>query len=235
MDIPIYLICYNNYKYVKNMILKLQRYTDNINIIDNKSSDEDTIKYLRECEYKVHYMDVNYGHTVFLKNKSFYNSLPKFFAVSDPDLELNDKMPYNFLEVLRDATVKYNVFKAGLALDISDFDKMHQDIYDGGKNIKQRHLPYWKKRLQDDKYEIYSAPIDTTFAVYNKSNIRRGFYTAVRYAGDFTAKHIPWYVDNWIYSKEELLKSVYNNHNVKSAMKNIITKNNSVLTFDVIS
>lgn len=206
------------------MCTKLQRYTDNIHIIDNKSIDKDTIQYLKVCDYNVIYMKKNYGHMVLFNNKELYDSLPNFFALSDPDLELNDNMPYTFLETLKNATIKYDVYKAGLALDISDFDKMYQEDYYPGKSLKEIESRYWKNRIKDDKYEIYDAAIDTTFAVYNKQNKHKGFFSAVRYADDFTCKHIPWYVDNWIYSKKELTNLVYKKYVVDSHVKDIIMK-----------
>jgi alpha-acetolactate decarboxylase len=44
---------------------------------------------------------------------------------------------------------------------------------------------------------VYNAAIDTTFALYNKHYFDpSNFYCAVRVAGRFTYRHLPWYRDS---------------------------------------
>ncbi|MDD1369258.1 hypothetical protein PTB13_15150 [Bacillus sp. MHSD17] len=51
----------------------------------------------------------------------FFDLLPDFFAVTDPDLAFNEKMPDNFLEYLKQLTIELSLFKAGLIIPSSDF------------------------------------------------------------------------------------------------------------------
>ena len=50
----------------------------------------------------------------------FFKKLPKVFCVTDPDLQLNAKMPLNFTDRLLAVSEKYKMGKVGLALDIAE-------------------------------------------------------------------------------------------------------------------
>jgi hypothetical protein len=61
--VPVVVICYNNYKYVMNTVAQLEKYISktNIMILDNKSTCEDTICYLKTLPYTVFWRDENRG------------------------------------------------------------------------------------------------------------------------------------------------------------------------------
>jgi dTDP-4-dehydrorhamnose reductase len=53
--------------------------------------------------------------------------------------------------------------------------------------------------VDDAEYEIYNAEVDTTFCLINKSNYSGNWKNHIRIAGNFTAKHLPWYKKNKIF------------------------------------
>ena len=53
----------------------------------------------------------------------------------------------------------------------------------------------WQKKINDDAYELYHADVETTFALINNKYYKGNNYEGIRIAGNFTAKHLPWYVD----------------------------------------
>ena len=57
-----------------------------------------------------------------------------------------------------------------------------------------------KKKLYHSSLEVYSAAIDTTFAVYNKSNDNlcgnKKKFNSIRVAGNFTSIHLPWMIND---------------------------------------
>jgi hypothetical protein len=55
-------------------------------------------------------------------------------------------------------------------------------------------------RLPNEQYELYIADIDTTFSLINKKN---WLNPSIRIAGDFTCRHLPFYIDNGIMSIDE--------------------------------
>ena len=201
-SIPIFIISWNQHTYVKSMIDQLKKYPDlTIYIIDNKSTYEPLVAYLKEIDgkngVKVLYQDKNYGHKVYEEPHliKFIDELGvNYYVVTDPDLKLNDKMPANFLEVMAQLSDKYKKNKTGLALDLKNNIDMDRRLKsDGNKKITDIEAPYWTKRIEDDKYEIYDAPVDTTFSLINKQHRKVGdLESSMRIAGDFTAVHRPW-------------------------------------------
>jgi FkbM family methyltransferase len=201
--VPVIIICYNNGHFVKNTINQLKNVPgiEKFVIIDNKSTDRETRIYLKEAlldpMIQVICMDSNYGHLVFYRDDIF-DSLPKHFIVTDPDLEYNKDMPQTVISDLVSLSNDYEKFKIGLALDISDHDEFYQTEYFDSYSIYETELKYWSKRISDPNFILYEACIDTTFALYNKdffiSKEENATSKYIRIAGDYTAKHLPWYI-----------------------------------------
>ncbi len=198
MSIPIIIICYNNYKYVQNtlaQILKInKKYYDNTIILNNSSTCLDTIEFLKNTDVTI-IENANNGPWVSpVKNAHIYDSLPDKYVLTDPDLQFNENLPNNFIEILSELSNKYKAGKVGFALDIADHDQMYEGIYAYGKSIFDWEIQFWESPLYDSNYEIYVGGIDTTFALVNKQYAEPFFN--LRVAGDFTAKHLPWYKCN---------------------------------------
>ena len=88
--IPIIIISYNQLKYLKLLVEKLQSNGySNIVIIDNNSKYPPLLDYLKSIEDKViiHYLKENFGHMVFWKNKEIFDLYSKgYFVLTDPDV-----------------------------------------------------------------------------------------------------------------------------------------------------
>lgn len=199
-DIPIVIISWNNYYFVKNFINQLKKYKNRIIVLDNKSSYPPLLDYFKEIKNEltdridIRLLDKNYGHTVYLQLK---DELPDVYILSDPDLQLNPKMPYNFDKILLKLSEQYESYKVGAALDLSDSDKFIPcPNYTFGKNIYDWESQFWTNKIDNNKYELYYADTDTTFCLVN--NKYSGSHdNNIRIAGVFTAKHLPWY-NNYI-------------------------------------
>jgi hypothetical protein len=164
--------------------------------MDNYSTCTDTINFLKDIDVDVIYRKANTSPQVSKQyNTDVYDMLPDKFILTDPDLEFNVALPNNFVEILSNLSDKYNSYKIGFALDISDFDKMYPGKYFLDYNIYNWENNYWQKRITDQEYELYTADIDTTFALINKKNIHN---IKIRVTGNLLAKHLPWYIDNKI-------------------------------------
>ena len=207
MTIPIIIICYNNYKYVRHTIEQLRRinkeYYKNIQIVNNNSTCVHTINFLKNLDINVIHNSTNNGPWITpTNNRHIYNSLPDKFILTDPDLKLNTNIPHNFIEILSELSDTYKTEKIGFALDIDDFEKMYKNTnYAHGKSIYEWELQLWNKKIQDPIYDLYNHTIDTTFCLVNKNYIHTDYH--IRIAGDFTAKHLPWYRENEIYTTYE--------------------------------
>jgi len=222
MNIPIIIICYNNYKYVKNtltQILKINKeYYKNIQILNNNSTCLDTIQFLNNIDVKViHNFSNNGPWIVPWNNKNIYDILPDKFILTDPDLKLNENIPNNFIEILSELSDKYKTNKIGFALDISDYEKFYKDQnYAYSKSIYEWEKKFWENKINDDNYILYKESIDTTFCLINKNYI---YNDSIRIAGNFTVKHLPWYIENEIYNTYENYINNINTTKISSISK----------------
>lgn len=192
-DIPIIINSFNRVTSLKKMVEDLrERGYYNFHILDNNSTYPPLITWYSTQAHllNIHYMGNNYMQNALFDYKSgeflqsFKGKWP-WIVYSDPDLEFNEKMPDDVVEQLIAIAEKYNYHKAGLALRIDDLP-----LSQWGEANKLWEEKYWMYPIEKD---IYKAQIDTTFCVIKPSNGL--IFDAVRVAGDFTCRHLPWYVD----------------------------------------
>jgi predicted protein tyrosine phosphatase len=183
---------------VQNTLAQIQKinkkYYDNTIILNNSSTCLDTIEFLKNTDVTIIENENNGPWVSPVKNAHIYDSLPDKYVLTDPDLQFNENLPSNFIEILSELSDKYKAGKVGFALDIADYDQMYEGIYAYGKSIFDWEIQFWESPLYDSIYEIYVGGIDTTFALVNKQYAEPFFN--LRVAGDFTAKHLPWYKCN---------------------------------------
>lgn len=192
--IPLVTICHNNHHYVENTISQATKFGLRTIVVDNASTYAATRIYLRRAQNvaDVIYLAENLGHLCW-STPAVYDALPERFFISDPDLQWNPSLPPDFPAILDALCSELGASQIGFALDLSDWTEMHQDAdYFQGQSIRAWEEQFWRSRLQHPLYELYSAPIDTTFHLFDKAN-RGG--SRVRVAGVFTARHLPWYRD----------------------------------------
>ena len=114
------------------LIIQLDRininYHKNIIIMNNNSTCPETINYLNKTDCKIIHNSSNNGPQIDEHglNKNIYHNLPNKYILTDADLEFNPNIPSNFIEILESFQEKFpHCHKIGLALDISDFNKMY--------------------------------------------------------------------------------------------------------------
>lgn len=218
-QIPTVIIMYNNHLYVKIMIEQLQRYYINdIIIIDNCSTWEKTKEFKNNLtSVKLIELNQNFGHNVW-KKKFIYKTLPEKFILTDPDIKFNKNLPSNFLEELINVSDEYKTPKCGFALDISEPHKFYPStgyMTDPGigapnETIESWESQFWKNSVLDCSKEMYYASIDTTFCLVTKKYQKRDIHTSIRIAGNFTAKHLPWYIEDEYLTIQDKIE-MYNN------------------------
>lgn len=191
---------FNNPTYLRNMLEQLKTLMwENYLIIDSGSTYPPMQEELNALpEDKKIILRGNLGPRYFSENNTFYQTLPEIFCVSDPDIEFNPKLPSNFVEILIAVSEKLKSGKVGFALDISFSVPIKENKYileSKIQTIREYESKYWKKPVGNQfNLEIFDAPIDTTFAIYNKRYFKpeKSFTKAIRIGGDFSAIHLPW-------------------------------------------
>ena len=186
---PCVIIGYNQLTYIKLMVKQLEKYTNDIIIIDNNSSYGPLLEYYKnEYKYTLLRQKENYGHKVYEKN--FMNKIVgDMYILTDPDIEFNKEMPDNWIESLIKISNYFQAEKTGLAL-LYDAPDIRTDCICFGKNIYDWESQYWIYKFYYKNFEIYSAALDTSTCLVNKQNKNSGHY---RVAGNFLAKHLPWH------------------------------------------
>lgn len=208
-DVPVLIPVFNNPTYLRKMIGQLRGIgLSNIIVVDNGSAYPPFLDYLDslEVELTVVRLNENSGPRRLFRDAALYDRLPQYFCLTDPDLAFNPDLPPDFLERLTSLTKKYQVGKAGFSLDISEPEKMIAAPFQIGEEsyrIWEWEAQFWHARLEEKGDPAYRASIDTTFAVYNKEFFRaENFLDAIRVAGRYTARHLPWYADHRLPSEE---------------------------------
>ena len=200
-EFPLLIIpTFNNPTYLRLMLSQIQSMGwSNFIVIDSGSTFpamQDELDKLPKSKKLI--LGSNLGPRFFSENNEFFLKLPNIFCVSDPDLKFNGNMPEDFIELLTEVSSHYRIGKVGLALDISkELNLKEQNYILEGKlqNIREYEKQYWTRPVPNSLgLELYDAPVDTTFALYNKRFFEpnKSFTRAYRIAGAYSAVHLPW-------------------------------------------
>lgn len=166
-------------------------------IIDNASDYGPLLDWYADCPYEVIRLRENIGHHAPWLSGVIDQDRAPFYVVTDCDLDL-EGVPADCLAKLQEpfawtGSVWKNLVRTGLALRIDDLPPW-QTV------VKQWEERFWKQPLHTPE-PWYVAPIDTTFALYRAGTTMHqvkwisGARQALRLGGQYTARHMPWYLD----------------------------------------
>lgn len=185
------IIGYNQYTFIRNMVKQLEKYTSDIVIIDNASTFKKLLDYYQnEYPYTLLKQKENHGHMVYHR-EPIQKLLGNHYILTDPDLLFNPKLPDNFIDVFLELSNFFGVNKVGFALCIKA-KNLRKDLFFSNKSLMQWEKQFWKQKLayaKDPSLQLYSAHVDTTFCLVNKTFPHH----SIRVAGDYTCFHIPWH------------------------------------------
>ncbi|MBI4962513.1 MAG: glycosyltransferase family 2 protein [Desulfomonile tiedjei] len=131
------------------------------------------------------------------------------FVYTDSDIVPTEGCPKDLIEfLLRAAETFASPNKIGLGLRIDDLP----DHYALRSMVQEWESQYWQKQIGElDGVPIYSAYVDTTFALYPEFKIFS--LQGIRTGFPYVARHLPWYLNSEQISEEE---SFYEQHASKS-------------------
>lgn len=199
-EIPFIIINFNQLENLKSLInFLLSRGSKKIVVIDNKSDYPPLLDYYASMsdQITVERMQENLGHMVFFDRIDLQKKYGKgYYFLTDADILPNPQLPSNFAGIMVKKMDRYihKIQKVGFALDLASIP----EFYPLKTKVLDWEKKFWEKELEKD---VYYADIDTTFALYKpqypiKFKVKRSkFYKAIRLAGDFTCKHMGWYID----------------------------------------
>lgn len=192
--IPIIINNFNRLAYLKILLdgLKSRGY-HNIIILDNQSTYQPLLEfYSNNKQIKVIRLSKNLGHLALNQLPSVYNKIKyNFFVYTDPDLEVIDSCPKNFMEhffKILNKDPERN--KVGFGLKIDDLPEVYQF---------KRHVIEWEKQYHEKRLDGgFIANIDTTFCLHKPFTAVGEQYSvnAVRTDYPYLMRHLPWYEDS---------------------------------------
>jgi glycosyltransferase involved in cell wall biosynthesis len=162
----------------------LGRKTQEIWIIDNDSTYPPLLEWYQHVPEQVKVLrHCNAGHLALWSLGVINNISEDWVFYTDSDIELNPNMPADYQSIMLEAALQYGYDKVGLALalDMPDHYWLREQV------LRNEH-GWWQTTLAPN---VYVADTDTTFNLNRKIHQ----YTSIRLAGDFTCKHVPWYVN----------------------------------------
>lgn len=203
-DIPIIINNFNHYDYLMRLIKSLEKrgYT-NIHIIDNDSTYPPLLEYYRRTPHTVYMLGKNLGYQSFWKSGIYKKFINTYFVYTDPDLELVEECPDNFMQHFYDILQRYPLAsKVGFSLKLDDIP----DYYPYKNDVLNWEARFWEKEVEPG---LFRAPVDTTFALH------RPYTKFTRDAADkiyrtgfpYMVRHLPWYINPDKQSENEIFYS----------------------------
>lgn len=177
-----------------------------ITVIDNCSKWPPLLNYYDDATaqprppFQLLRMPTNLGHDAFWK---IGIKTPGRFILTDPDVVPDAACPLNLIERMHEVSDRYAPAKVGPGIRIDNLpDRYHlKDL------MLRSEGDYWHPRRQTPDGSGYFAPIDTTFALYEKG---AGKWDGehVRLAEPYVVEHIPWYLDSSVpHTEREFYKA----------------------------
>ena len=222
-DVPIIIPVFNTATYLRSMINQLEeRGWTNIIICDNGSTYQPMIDLLDELSSNYHVVlwNKNLGPRTYTEDKDICSRMPKYFIVTDPDLLFNEKMPASSINKMKRIVDMYGVSKVGLAIDIDSPEE--RERFFSPRQVDLWERTYWSRKIEQypEKDDLYAAPIDTTFCLYNRDQFLSEIdhvpgrmtcnTSAIRIAGRFTCRHMGWWAKQPLTDEEhEFYKSTH--------------------------
>jgi len=215
-ETPIVIPTFNNPTYLKNTVDYFLKRDFNIIVLDNASTYPPMIKLLFDLSENdkcfIVMQSSNQGPRQFFYDNNFYNWLPNYFYATDPDLGYNEDLTREDWLSFIDISEKLDMYKVGVGMRL-DIESSH--ILDLVRNygymtsIRDLENGYYLKPCSVTEHGdvIYDAPIDTTFALYNKRNqpvFGNNFMDKnVRVRGRFDSWHYGWFDPQPIPAEEQ--------------------------------
>jgi glycosyltransferase involved in cell wall biosynthesis len=214
-DIPIIIPVFNTATYLSSMVEQLEKLNlTNIIICDNGSTYPPMLQLLDELSNKYHVVEwgKNMGPRVYTEDKDICSKMPKNFIVTDPDLLFNPEMPKRAIDKMKRIIDTYGISKTGLAIDIDSPDERKRFFNAHQVDLWERN--YWSRKVEQypERDDLYAAPIDTTFCLYDRDKFLLEIdgvpgkmtcnTSAIRIAGRFTCRHMGWWEEQPLTEEE---------------------------------
>jgi hypothetical protein len=191
MTVPIFINCRDRLQPLIALLNYLERAgQDRIYLLDNDSAYPPLLEYLSDTPHRVIRLGRNLGRlALWDANVLAELSITGRFVFSDPDVVPVAECPRDAIEYFAEILDAYpDRAKAGFGLKIDDLP----DRYRFKNEVVVWESQFWEQRLAA---RLYDAPIDTTFALYQRPT-QHEIDRSIRTGYPYVARHTPWYLDD---------------------------------------
>lgn len=201
-QIDLFIISYNRLSYLKSLIEWLEKAGfENIHIVDNHSTYQPLIDYLKSSKHNVYILEKNYGHLAVWKCEKFKSIIDnKRYVVTDCDVLPIKECPFEVVSYFSNLLDEYKDYtKVGFSLKIDDIP-----MHNASRNtIIGWERQFWQKNISKG---IFDASIDTTFAIYKPGIYpdNKKWWKSLRTDFPYMAVHLPWYEDTDSLNEESI-------------------------------
>jgi glycosyltransferase involved in cell wall biosynthesis len=200
-DTPIIILNKDRLPPLIDLVTSLQqRNYNNIIIIDNESTYEPLLEWYKKTNAEVFINDVvetNFDNStlytlVKLQHPRFADITKEHYVYTDSDVVPIQENPENFIEDMIEVCNQFNLHKVGLGIKIDDLPQNNSWQTQKAIEIESKFL---ENKIPHEKFELYSAPVDTSFAVYAPNAPALWGNNSFRMGGNHMARHYPFYYD----------------------------------------
>lgn len=160
-------------------------------IIDNNSTYPPLLDYYKKCPCEIIRLEKNIGYLAPWESGIIDQINDQYYVVTDPDLDIST-VPLDCISYLQHGLDKHpEVLKAGLGLEYKGIPET---------TFTSLQIKHSIMRYSLSEYDCYdgfqSAPIATTFALYDKKRDRSKLHwcAAIMSKRPYVVKHIPYYM-----------------------------------------
>lgn len=200
-NIPIVILNKDRLPPLIDLVNSLQkRNYNNIIIIDNESTYQPLLDWYKQTNVTVFMNDVpetRFDNStlytlVQLQHPLFADITKGYYVYTDSDVVPIDENPENFIENMIEVCAQFNLHKVGLGIKIDDLPQNGSWQTAKAIEIESKFL---ENRIPHEKFELYKAPVDTSFAVYAPNSPALWGDNSIRMGGNHMARHYPFYYD----------------------------------------
>lgn len=201
MTIPIFVIVRDRFEQLRRTVSRLEQAEDiDIVLVDNASTYEPTVDFLKNSPHQVIWLEENRGHHGPWDLELVPKQSP--FGLTDPDIEPLEECPNDWPARMLDAANRHpHLLKVGFGLYLKDIP----DHYFAKNHVLAHEDQFWNKVMEtwSDGTVLYDADIDTTLAIYPR-DVGWEVQPSARTGFPYVARHLAWYVDSNNLTEDEI-------------------------------